>query len=944
MKRIITLVVFLLGLVPIVLAANSFSFGAITGEQTVCATDTVLYILPVTNGEKQDSFTVSLSGDAAKWAVAAPSGFILDPGATEQVYVYVTPSSGALPGSYDLKVTVNGQSAGRQDQLLKVNVGDCHSASLTALEVDQEVCADSAVKYTLTLANTGKYTENFAISTTGPASAWTTLSDTVAKLKAGESKEIVATIKPAADQTGAFDLTITAKSVSNAAASAKVKVNSNNCYEFALTPDKNFFEFCENSDVTIPLTVRNNGEAANTFDLSVSGPSWASLETSSIDVAPSSEKIANLKLFPGFGVSGNFDIKVNAAGQQGGVATTQTITANVNTCHSTDLKIASAEDMLCPFTSRMYEVSLANTGEFDESYAITVSGANWASVDKNFVELKAGESAKFNLQIDPKDVPAEDYVLSVEAVSQGPSKTGAKDVLVTTITPKEGCFGVLTTAALTKVEVAPGDGALVPIIIENKGTEESTYNIEVSGTGAGYAQLNPATVTIEGREADTVYMYIAVPEETAQNLYKITVAARLQDGTVSSSSDVEISVVAPGAEKAEQEAPATTTQARVQDKLNALQSGLSGLKDKLTAFIESLRAKFTSIMPQKETPEEQAPVEEPEEQEAETLPPGQLELTKDEPQEITVGNETHNVTAIKADENSVSLKFESEPVLISLLPGQSKLVDLNGDGIKDIKVTYNGMKDGKADITYEEIPVVPAEEKAAEAEKPAEAAKEETPPAVPEEQPKEEAPPQEVNETEVAEPEEQTNETELVAEPEEQAQPEQESNLSESEQALLSPALREKLTGQKQELSNATASVTSRFNEKLGSLKSVFAGLSVGGLKTFLTQQTYIFPNWLWIVAIIIVLMVIGYFLKEEKLPDEQPEMPEEPKEEKPDSKTEKGLWKKFQDFLEEEDEEKPAEEKKEVKGNNKKGKNGKDKVLIDEDKMTQEESEDNEE
>jgi hypothetical protein len=90
--------------------------------------------------------------------------------------------------------------------------------------------------------------------------------------------------------------------------------------------------------------------------------------------------------------------------------------------------------------------------------------------------------------------------------------------------------------------------------------------------------------------------------------------------------------------------------------------------------------------------------------------------------------------------------------------------------------------------------------------------------------------------------------------------------------------------------------------------------------------------------------MVIGYFLKEEKLPDEQPEISEEPKEEKSEDKTEKGLWKKFQNFLEEEDEEKAAEEKKEVKGNNKKGKNGKDKVLIDEDKMTQEESEDREE
>ncbi|MEM4248161.1 MAG: hypothetical protein QXH80_02755, partial [Candidatus Nanoarchaeia archaeon] len=790
---------------PIALAANSFSFGAVTGEQTVCATDTILYILPVMNGEKQDSFTVSLSGDAAKWAVAAPAGFILEPGLTEQVYVYVTPSSGALPGSYDLKVTVNGQSAGRQDQLLKVNVGDCHSASLTALEVEQDVCADSSVKYTLTLANTGKYTENFAISTTGPAAAWTTLSDTVVKLKAGESKEIQATVKPAADQTGAFDLTITARSDnSNAAASAKVKVNSNNCYEFALMPDKNFFDFCENSDVTIPLTIRNNGEAANTFDLSISGPSWASLETASVDVAPGSEKVANLKLFPGFGIAGNFDIKVTAKGKLGGVAETQTITANVKTCHSTDLKIATEEDTLCPFTSRMYEVSLVNTGQFDESYAITVGGANWVSVDKNFVDLKAGESVKFNLRIDPKDVPSGDYVLAVDAVSQGPSKTGARDELVVTITPKDGCFGVQTTAALTRVEVAPGEGALVPVIIENKGTEESTYNIEVSGTGAGYAQLNPASITIEGREADTVYMYVAVPEETAQSLYKITVAARLEDGTVSSASDVEVSVIAPGVEKTPTAAPAGTTQERVQEKLGTLQSIFSDLKERFAALAESLRAKFANMMPAKEETEEQ-PIEESEEAEEEILPPGQLELAKDESQEIAVGNETHTITATKVSEESVTLKIESEPILISLVPGQTKSIDTNGDGIKDLKVTYNGIKDGKADITYEEIPIeILGEEPVGEA------AKEETPIV---------GEPAKIGEKE-APIEEPVEEEKPAEEPKEEApaKPAEEEELPEGAEALLSPALREKLTGEKQEEEKTSTP------DRLASLKGMFGG------------------------------------------------------------------------------------------------------------------------
>jgi len=916
LKRVVVLIVILLGLMPIALAANSFSFGSVQNEQqTVCATDTTLFIVPVVNGDKQDSFTVSLSGDAAKWAVAAPAGFVLGPGETEQIYVYVTPSSGALPGDYDLKVTVNGQSAGRQDNDLKVVVGDCHSATLTALEISQDVCAESAVTYSLTLANTGKYTENFALSTTGPASAWTTLSDTVVKLKAGESKEIVATVQPTADQTGTFDLTITAKSDSNAAASTKVKVNSNNCYEFALTPDKNFIDFCENSDVTMPLTIRNSGQSTNTFDLALNGPSWASLDQASVDVAPGSEKIVNLKLFPGFGVSGRSDIKITATGTQGGVSNTQTVTADVKTCYSTDLKIAAETDTLCPFTSKIYEVSLVNTGEFDESYSLTVKGADWASIDKDFVELKAGESAKFNLKIDPKDVPAGNYVLAVNGVSQGPSKTSASDNLAVTITPKDGCFGVQTTAALTKVQVAPGDGALIPIIIENKGTQESTYNIEVSGTGAAYAQLNPATVTIEGRQAKTVYMYVAVPAETAQNAYKVTVAARLQDGTVSSSSEVEVDVVAPGAETVKPEAaqPTGSTGARVQEKLGTLSSSLDSLREKLVTFFDGLRAKFASLMPSKETTQPENETQAPEEQPEAQLPPGQLALAEDEPQTIAVGNETHNITAISVSDESVSLKIESKPVLISLLPGQSKEVDIDGDGVKDIKVTYNGLVDGKADVTYEEIPTE---------QMPVEEVKENVTEKVQEEQPV-------ANETE-----EQTNETGVQT-----GETGQESNLSESDQALLSPALKEKLTGKA--AATPTVSASDRLKQSFGKLTGLFAGLNLAGVKTFLMQETYIFPNWLWIVAIIIVLVVIGFFLKEEKLPETTEEVIAEKPEEK---KTGKGLWKKFQDFLEEEDEKPQQEKKAEEPKNNKKGKNGKEKVLIDEDKLNEEDKDENEE
>src|SRR3989344_8606762 len=106
--RIVALLASLLMLLPVV--AADFSLNTDITEQTVCATDTILYILDVQNLGSKDTYTVSLSSSASSWAVAAPSGFSLNTNEKESVYVYVTPSSNALPGTYNLLVTVNSQS------------------------------------------------------------------------------------------------------------------------------------------------------------------------------------------------------------------------------------------------------------------------------------------------------------------------------------------------------------------------------------------------------------------------------------------------------------------------------------------------------------------------------------------------------------------------------------------------------------------------------------------------------------------------------------------------------------------------------------------------------------------------------------------------------------------------------------------------------------------
>ena len=784
MKKVFALAALLLLALPVF--AADFTVGASPAEQTVCATDTILYVLDVQNGGgSTDSYTVSVSGDAAKWAVAAPAGFTLKPQETTQAYIYVTPVSGANPGAYDLKVKINGQ-----ETLLKVNVGDCHSTTLTADVTEQSICADTTASYQLTLANTGKYTETFDLSLTGTAAKWATLSENTIKLTAGQTAQITTTVTPPADQTGLLDLTVTAKAGnSNAAASLQLGVQSNNCYEFNLMPDKNYLSFCENSEAKIPLTIVNTGNVDNTYTVSAAGPRWISVEQERLDVPAGGSRTTNLILFPDYGVSGDFKINVRAESDRGEIVSEQRITANVETCHSTDLKISAAEDTLCPFTTKAYAISLKNTGTFDERYAVTVTGSDFATVDKSFVDVPAGQLDNINLLVDTADYPAGNYQINVMAEAQDPAHAKSTDSLMITIVPKESCFGVLTTAALTKVQAAPGEGTLVPVIVENKGTEQSTYNLEVSGTGAAYAKLNPAVLTIEGRRAKTAYIYIAVPEETARKEYMLTVSARLEDGTVSSSSGVILDVVAPIAtvtsatQKPAEETQITTS--AVEAKLNALRSSVIAFFGKVENFGKAKITQIKEFFSRNETagPGEEEKIEGVVENISEETAGSQF-LSEAAQQKLSEAS-GQTQEAIK----SAGTKLEN---FLSGVPGFD---------------TLSGLKNKVASIN---LP----------GEKPAE------------------------------------------------------------------------------------GSSVQRIKDNVKKIVGFNASASgfAASAKTFLFEKTYKIPNWAWLTGIIIILAVISYILKEEEPEGEKPKVNGNNKG--------KGMWQKFMDWLEEEDEVKPEGQK----------------------------------
>jgi hypothetical protein len=70
---------------------------------------------------------------------------------------------------------------------------------------------------------------------------------------------------------------------------------------------------------------------------------------------------------------------------------------------------------------------------------------------------------------------------------------------------------------------------------------------------------------------------------------------------------------------------------------------------------------------------------------------------------------SHNLKVQNITGNQATITISSDPVVFTLLSGNSKNVDIDGDGYRDMTVTLNRITDGKADLTVTEIKVVKIE-------------------------------------------------------------------------------------------------------------------------------------------------------------------------------------------------------------------------------------------
>src|SRR3989344_1094165 len=78
-------------------------------------------------------------------------------------------------------------------------------------------------------------------------------------------------------------------------------------------------------------------------------------------------------------------------------------------------------------------------------------------------------------------------------------------------------------------------------------------------------------------------------------------------------------------------------------------------------------------------------------------------MTISQTTEFMLKGETHRIEIEEVNENSITIKITSDPIFVVLNTSESKEVDIDNDGINDLKLALESIENGEPKITVQEI-------------------------------------------------------------------------------------------------------------------------------------------------------------------------------------------------------------------------------------------------
>ncbi len=339
---------------------------------SVCRGETARYEIDVTNdGLQQEEFAVTTEyGELDRDRVN------LDQGETTTV-VLTASSSEVTEESFNVRASST-TSYATESMNVQFNAENCFDSEISITPETQETAAFTESEFEITVRNLGTRSDEFTLSTDKGE-----LSDTTVEVDSDSTETATLSFTP--EELGEQQLTVQASGDSEA--SQTVTVNSYNGMSSNVEFDRSR-TVCRDESATYTVTVENNGEAQETYNLSS-------------NIGEVLEEQVTLEE----GESVEAEIDVNASGMEDGdhelvleseastfegPVSSDSTTFTVENCWDVGMnivpEIASAGENM----STVYEVKVSNPGTKENTYRLTHQGPEWVEIRPETITVAPG--------------------------------------------------------------------------------------------------------------------------------------------------------------------------------------------------------------------------------------------------------------------------------------------------------------------------------------------------------------------------------------------------------------------------------------------------------------------------------------------------------------------------------------------------------------------------
>ncbi|HKJ39992.1 MAG TPA: hypothetical protein VJ972_14545, partial [Anaerolineales bacterium] len=205
---------------------------------------------------------------------------------------------------------------------------------------------------------------------------------------------------------------------------------------------------------------------------------------------------------------------------------------NKNTNDNQPLILAIKEEQVnvSPEGSEKFHVAVINQGQNEEYVDILVKGVpeDWITIEKPVVHVHPGETEQFTITVQSPPLPQSrvgQYPLDVQAVSQSDYKHSAtaRSYLTVATYQSKGRIGVMLGSIY--FSISPGANISIPVLLQNRGTQEDSFRLSVDGIPARWVSTNSTFTELEPNMSKEIQLSIRVPRspEAAAGRHPFTI-------------------------------------------------------------------------------------------------------------------------------------------------------------------------------------------------------------------------------------------------------------------------------------------------------------------------------------------------------------------------------------------------------------------------------------